>query len=54
MIMKADVPLEEHRIYAFRLKQMQGSYKDTIALIEYILCENFNSAWDKIEWGNES
>lgn len=47
-----DVPLEGHRIYAFRLKQMQGSYKDTIALIEYILCENFNSAWDKNLWAD--
>lgn len=47
-----DVPLEGHSIYAFRQRQMQGSYKDTIALIEYILCENFNSAWDKNLWAD--
>lgn len=47
-----DVPLEGHSIYAFRLKQMQGSYKDTIALMEYILCEDFNSVWDKNLWAD--
>lgn len=47
-----DVPLEEHRIYAFRLKKLQGSYKDTIRLIEYILSEDFNSAWDKNLWAD--
>ncbi len=47
-----DVPLEGHKIYGFRLKEMQGSYKDTIALMEYILCEDFNSAWDKNLWAD--
>lgn len=45
-----DTPLEEHYIYAYRLKELRGNYKDTLRLIEYILCENFNTAWDKNLW----
>lgn len=45
-----DVPVHEHSIYAYRLKSIQGSYKDTIQFIEYILSENFCSAWDKNLW----
>lgn len=47
-----ETPLPRHRIYAFRLKELQGSYKDTVNLIEYILSENFNSAWDKNLWAD--
>ncbi|MDE5718563.1 MAG: hypothetical protein K2I53_13280, partial [Lachnospiraceae bacterium] len=47
-----ETPLENHKIYAFRLKELQGSYKDTVNLIEYILSENFNSAWDKNLWAD--
>ncbi len=32
-----ETPLSHHRIYVFRLKELQGSYKDTVNLIEYIL-----------------
>lgn len=45
-----DVPISEHNIYAYRLKKVQGSYKNTLEFIEYILLENFNSAWDKNLW----
>lgn len=45
-----DVPIPEHNIYAYRLKTVQGSYKDTLRFIEYILSENYNSAWDKNIW----
>lgn len=45
-----DTPLENHYIYAYRLKELKGNYKDTLRLIEYILCENFNTAWDKNLW----
>ena len=45
-----DIPIHEHNIYAYRLKKLEGSYKDTIRFIEYILSENFNSAWDKNLW----
>lgn len=44
------VPLHGHCIYGYRLKEIQGSYKDTLRFIEYILTENFNSAWDKNLW----
>ncbi len=47
-----ETPLSHHRIYVFRLKELQGSYKDTVNLIEYILSENFNSAWDKNLWAD--
>lgn len=45
-----DIPLKDHGIYGYRLKEVQGSYKDTIRLIEYLLCENYNTAWDKNVW----
>lgn len=45
-----DTPLEGHYIYEYRLKELSGNYKDTLRLIEYILCENFNTAWDKNLW----
>ncbi len=45
-----EIPVSEHSIYSYRLKDIQGSYKNTIQLIEYILAENFNSAWDKNLW----
>lgn len=44
------VPIDGHNIYIYRLKEIKGSYKDTISFIEYILSENFNSAWDKNLW----
>ena len=47
-----ETPLPHHRIYAYQLKELQGSYKDTVNLIEYILSENFNSAWDKNLWAD--
>lgn len=47
-----NVPISEHNIYVYRLKEMKGSYKDTIQLIEYILTENYNSAWDKNLWND--
>lgn len=45
-----DTPLKGHCIYEYRLKKLKGNYKDTLKLIEYILCENFNTAWDKNLW----
>ena len=47
-----DVPIHDHSIYAYRLKSVRGSYKDTIQFIEYILSENFCSAWDKNLWAD--
>lgn len=48
------VPLEDHAIYVYKLKQNKGNYLDTINLIEYILCENYNTAWDKNLWDDIS
>lgn len=45
-----DVPLKDHAIYAYAIKNLSGSYKNTLDLIEYILCENYNTAWDKNVW----
>ncbi len=48
------IPLEDHAIYVYTLKQTKGNYLDTINLIEYILCENYNTAWDKNLWDDVS
>ena len=42
-----ETPLENHAIYVYRLKNLKGSLQDCLNLIEYILCEDFNTAWDK-------
>lgn len=45
-----DIPVEDHSIYEYRLKELRGNYKDTLRLIEYVLAENYNTAWDKNIW----
>ena len=47
-----DTPFPNHKIYKYRLKDLSGSYKDTLQLLEYILTENFNCAWDKNVWAD--
>lgn len=47
-----ETPFPDHKIYVYRLKELRGSYLDTLNLIEYILSENFNSAWDKNIWAD--
>lgn len=42
--------LPEHNIYAYRLKNIKGAIEDTITLIEYVLINDFNTAWDKNLW----
>lgn len=42
----------DHHIYRYRLKERQGSYRDTARLLEYVLTENFNCPWDKNIWGD--
>lgn len=44
------VPIENHSIYVYRMKELKGNYMDTIRLIEYVLSENYNTAWDKNVW----
>ena len=45
-------PVEGHRIYVYRLKELEGSYRDTLHLLKYALTENFNCPWDKNIWGD--
>lgn len=45
-----DIPIKNHSIYKYKLKELSGNYKDTLNLIEYLLQENYNTAWDKNVW----
>lgn len=47
-------PLPGHAIYAYRLKEQSGSYRDTARLLEYVLTEDFNCPWDKSVWNDIS
>lgn len=42
--------IAEHNIYAYRLKAVKGGIEDTILLIEYVLTNDFATAWDKNLW----
>lgn len=44
--------IPEHNIYAYRLKSVKGNIDDTACLIEYVLMNDFNTAWDKNLWGD--
>lgn len=44
--------IENHDIYAYRLKSVKAELSDVIKLIEYILSEDFNTAWDKNLWND--
>lgn len=39
-----------HNVYALRMKDISGNLKDTISLIEYLLADDWNTAWDKNVW----
>lgn len=43
---------KNHQIYVYRLKEREGSYRDTIRLLEYVLTEDFSCPWDKNIWGD--
>lgn len=45
-----DIPIQNHSIYKYKLKELKGNYEDTLNLIQYILQENYNTAWDKNVW----
>lgn len=42
--------LKDHNIFVYRLKKREGESLDVIDLIEYFLCTNYNTAWDKNLW----
>lgn len=44
------VSIPEHYIYAYRLKEIKGGIEDTMLLLEYVLTNHFNTAWDKNLW----
>ncbi len=46
------ISIPEHAIYAYRLKEVKGGIGDTITLMEYVLTNHFNTAWDKNLWGD--
>lgn len=39
--------IEEHDIYAYKYKNVSGNVLDLQELMEYVLHNNFNTAWDK-------
>ena len=42
--------LPDTNIYVYRLKNLSGSLEDTLRLIEYVLANDWNTAWDKNVW----
>ncbi|MBQ7943879.1 MAG: hypothetical protein IJ326_07445 [Lachnospiraceae bacterium] len=46
------IGINEHNIYVYRLKNIKSELSDVIKLIEYILSNNFNTAWDKNLWND--
>ena len=47
-----DVPIAGHKIYAYRLKDLASKNTDAVNLIEYVLKNDFNTAWDKDMWSD--
>lgn len=46
------VGINEHNIYVYRLKNVKSELSDVVKLIEYILSNNYNTAWDKNLWSD--
>ena len=44
--------IKSSNVYAYRLKSVKAEPMDIINLIEYVLTENFNTAWDKNLWAD--
>lgn len=42
--------ISDHKIYALRMKDVKGNLKDTVSLMEYLLGNDWNTAWDKNVW----
>jgi len=42
--------IENHSIYCYRLKKLKGNLDSTVALLKYVLENNWNTAWDKNLW----
>ncbi|MCM1185892.1 MAG: hypothetical protein NC251_05065 [Lachnoclostridium sp.] len=44
--------LKDHNIFVYKLKERKGEPLDVINLMEYFLCANYNTAWDKNLWAD--
>ncbi len=42
--------IDDTNIYCYKLKSVKGSISDMIKLIEYVLVDDWNTAWDKNLW----
>ncbi len=45
-----DTGIPEHKVYAYTLRNLRSEPKEVLHLLEYILQDDFNSAWDKNLW----
>lgn len=46
------IGIKDHNVYAYTLKEIKGGIDDTVNLIEYVLLNDFNTAWNKNLWGD--
>jgi hypothetical protein len=46
------IGIPEHYIYGYRLKPVKGGIDVTLDLIQYVLENNWNTAWDKNLWSD--
>ncbi len=44
--------IEDTYIYCYKLKSIKGNISDMVRLIEYVLTEDWNTAWDKNLWSD--
>lgn len=42
--------IDNHNIYVFRLKKLNGGINETIELLRYVLLNDWNTPWDKNLW----
>lgn len=47
-----DTGIENHNIYAYKLKEVKTSPNSIINLLEYVLANDYNTAWDKNLWSD--
>lgn len=47
-----NIGFDDANVYVYNLKEVNASPLDVVELIEYVLCNNFNTAWDKNLWSD--
>lgn len=45
-------PIEDHAVYIIRYRKVKGEISDTVSLLEWVLSEGWNTAWDKNLWSD--